>query len=116
MPEIPVKPLFYLALALAAAFALWALYHAITVGPKAEAKLARTQAGAAQQSGADAVNAVGAAGEREAAGEGLTRENSAAIHAAPGAQATVSAEVDGAGIAALCRRAAYRKDPRCARR
>jgi hypothetical protein len=113
MPTIPTRALLCLALALAAAFALWALWGAIRANPKAEARLARNQAQAAAQSGSDAVNTVGAAAEREAASDALTRDNEADIRRAPGAADPVSAEARGAGLAALCKRAAYRDDPRC---
>lgn len=112
-PWLTVRVLLYVALALAAIFAAWALYNAVTTNPKAEARLSRNQAQAAQESGSDAVNTVGQAGEREAASDALTRENEAAIRAAPGAADPVTAEARGAGIAALCKRAAYRDDPRC---
>lgn len=94
-------------------WALWAAYSALTAGPKAEARLGRNQATAASQSGSDAVNTVGKAGDREAASNDLTRTNEAAIRNAPGANDPVSAEARAAGITALCRRAAYKDDPRC---
>lgn len=93
--------------------ALWWLYSAITANPKAEARLARNQSEAASQSGADAVNTVGRAGEREAAGDALTRENDSAIRNAEGADAEVGAGVNDAGLQALCRRASHRDSARC---
>jgi hypothetical protein len=105
----------YVLAGLAAVAALWWLYSAITANPKAEARLSRNQAEAAAESGADAVNTVGEAGEREAAGDALTRENNQEIRNAPGADAPVSAEAGAAGLAALCRRRAYRDEPRCVR-
>jgi hypothetical protein len=115
MPQIPVRPLLYLAGVIAACLALWWLYSAWTANPKAEARLSRNQAAAAAESGSDAVNVVGEAGEREAASDALTRENEVDIRKAPGAADPVSAEARGAGLAALCRREAYRGDPRCVR-
>ena len=103
----------YILAGLAALGALWWLYSAITANPKAQARLGRNQAEAASQSGADAVNTVGAAGEREAAGDALTRDNDSAIRNAEGADAEVAAPVNDAGLAALCRRAAHRDSPRC---
>lgn len=110
---LTIRVALYIAGALAAAFALWALYSAVTANPKAEARLARNQSQAALESGSDAVNTVGKAGDREAAGDAVTRENDVAIRNAPGAADPVSAEARAAGIAALCRRAAYKDDPRC---
>lgn len=104
-----------LAVAIAALFALWWLYSAWTANPKAEARLSRNQAGAASESGSDAVNTVGAAADREAASDAVSRENERTIREAPGAADPVSAEARAAAIAALCKRAAYRDDPRCAR-
>lgn len=105
----------YIVTALAVIGALWWLYSAITANPKAEARLSRNQAQAASESGSDAVNVVGAAGEREAASDALTRSNEADIRNAPGSADPVSAEARAAGITALCKRAAYRNDPRCAK-
>jgi hypothetical protein len=105
----------YIGAALAAVAALWWLYSAITANPKAEARLAKNQAEAAAQSGADAVNTVAGAADREAAGDALTRSNEAEIRNAEGADAEVAAPVNDAGLAALCRRAAHRDSPRCVR-
>lgn len=99
--------------ALVIAAGYW-LYSAITANPKAEARLSRNQSEAAQQSGADAVNTVGQAGDREAGSADLSRTNEASIRAAPGGADPVTAEARAAGISALCKRAAYKDDPRCA--
>ena len=93
---------------------LWGGYRWLTADERTEARLSKNQAGAAVESGRDAVETVGAAAEREAAGEVLTRENEAAIRGAPGATDPVSAEARGAGLQALCKRQAYKDDPRCA--
>jgi hypothetical protein len=114
-PRIPLKLLLYIGGALAVVAALWWLYSAITANPKAEARLSRNQAQAASQSGSAAVNTIGKAGEREAAAADLTRSNEASIRNAPGAADPVSAEARSAGISALCKRAAYKDDPRCVR-
>jgi len=108
-----LKPIVWAALAVAVLLALWLGYRALTADARTEARLARNQAEAALESGRDAVEAVGEASERETASEALTRSNEAAIRAAPGAADPVSAEARGAGIAALCKRAAYKDDPRC---
>jgi hypothetical protein len=78
-----------------------------------EVKLAKDQAGAALQSGQDAVNTVGNRMDADAQGDALTRSSAATIDNAEGAKAPVAAPVRDAGIAALCRRAAYRDTPRC---
>lgn len=78
-----------------------------------QARVDASQAAAASNSAADAINTVSAAGGREAASEGLTRSNERDIRAAEGAGDKVKPGVDTAGRAALCRREAYRNDPRC---
>lgn len=106
----------YILAGLAALAALWWLYSAITANPKAEARLGRNQADAAAESGADAVNTVGRAADREAAIEELTRDNERSIRNAEGSDAEVAAPVRDAGLDALCRRAAYRNSLRCLER
>lgn len=113
MARLLAKPIVWIIGAIAFLLLLWALYSAITAKPKAEARLARNQAEAASQSGADAVNTVGRAGDREAAGDALTRSNDKDIRDAEGADATVAAPVRDAGLASLCKRRAYSRDPRC---
>lgn len=80
---------------------------------KTEIKLSKGQAGAAIASGSDAVQTVGNQAASETASDQVTRENADAIRKAKGADAPVSAAVRDAGIASLCRRAAYKRDPRC---
>lgn len=80
---------------------------------EAEARLNRNQRGAAIESGADAVTVIGNRMEIDAAGDATTRENDDAIRKADGAAAPVAAPVRNAGLASLCRRAAYRGDPKC---
>lgn len=80
---------------------------------KAQSKVDQAQAGAAENSAADAINAVSEAGKREAASEDLTRQNERDILAAPGAGDRVNAGVNAAGLQALCRREAYRNQERC---
>ena len=93
--------------------AVFWLYSFITARPEAEARLGKNQAEAAAQSGRDAVNTVGAAGEREATSADLTRENDRDIRNAEGADATVAAPARDAGLAALCRRATYQDTKQC---
>ncbi len=100
-------------IALAILAGLWWLYSYVTAAPKAEAKLGRNQAEAALQGGQDAVNTVGAAADREAASDALTRSNEVEIRNAQGADAVVAAPARDAGLRALCRRAAYHSDPKC---
>ena len=95
--------------------AVWWLYSTWTANPKAEARLGRNQASAASESGADAVNTVGRAGDREAGDDALTRSNEEDIRNAEGSDATVAPGARDAGLAALCRRRAYADDPRCVR-
>ena len=80
---------------------------------KTQAKLSTGQAGAAIQSGGDAANTIGNRMEADAASDLTTRENADAIRNAEGAGAPVAAAVRDAGLAGLCRRAAYSRDARC---
>ena len=80
---------------------------------KVGTKLATGQAGASLKSGADAVDTAGNVQGNEIAADAITRENDDAIHKAEGAGAPVAASVRNAGLASLCRRAAYRGDPKC---
>jgi hypothetical protein len=73
----------------------------------------RSQAEAAANSAADAIGTVARSGEAERASEDLTRTNEQQIRAAEGSNAAVNPAARDAGIAALCRRQAYRDDPRC---
>jgi predicted secreted protein len=79
----------------------------------AQTRVERSQAEAAANSAADAIGTVAASGEAERASEDLTRTNEQQIRAAEGSNAAVNPAARDAGIAALCRRAAYRNDPRC---
>lgn len=110
---LTLKVALYIGAGLAALAALWWLYSAITANPKAEARLAKEQAEAALESGRDAVETVGEAGEREAASEALTRDNERNIRDAEGADDEVAVPVNDAGLRSLCKRRAYRSDPRC---
>jgi hypothetical protein len=80
---------------------------------KTEIKLSKGQAGAAVASGSDAVQTTGNQAASETAADQVTRENADAIRHAEGADAPVTAAVRDAGLGALCRRAAYKDNPRC---
>ena len=79
----------------------------------AQGRLDAAQAEARANSAADAIATVARSGEATAASEELTRTNERDIRAAEGAGERVGAGVNAAGRAALCRRAAYRDDPKC---
>ncbi len=80
---------------------------------KTETKLATGQTGAALASGADAVDTVGETAAKQAEADALTQENADAIRNAKGADVPVSDDVHAAGMLALCKRAAYRREPKC---
>jgi hypothetical protein len=80
---------------------------------KAQSKVSSAQAGAAANSGADAVNTVQSVGSNQAESEELGRNNERDIRKATGADQKVGADVNAAGRAALCKRAAYRNEPMC---
>lgn len=75
----------------------------------AREKVATEQAGAAMQSGTDAVQTLGNQQANEIAADAVTRENDDAIHKADGATVQVAPAVRDAGLASLCRRASYRR-------
>lgn len=100
--------------------ALIALLFAVTLyqcdkrrNEKAQSKVDSAQSEAATNSAADAINTVSEAGQREAVSEELTRSNEREIRAAEGAAERVKPGVNYAGRSALCRREAYRNDPKC---
>lgn len=92
---------------------LWLNSCQSTRNAKTETRLNKGQAGAAVESGRDSVNTVGNRAATDAAGDTITRENDNAIRNADGASAPVADGVRDTGLASLCRRAAYRGDPRC---
>ena len=79
---------------------MWALYSSLTSGNRAkvEAKLNRNVAGAAVESGRDAVNVTGNAATRENASDRKVQDDHAKIDAAPDA-----GSADAAGADSLCR-------------
>ena len=80
---------------------------------RVETRLATGQAGAALASGQDAANSIGNRMDADAATDTVTRENDHAIRTAPGADAPVDPALRDAALRGLCRRAAYRHDPKC---
>ena len=110
---LTAQVLLRLGVAVAIMLALWGGYRLLTANPKAEANLARNQTEAAAESGSEAVNTVGKAADREAASDALTRDNERTIRDAEGSDATVAAPARDAGLASLCKRRAYSRDPRC---
>jgi len=91
---------------------LWNAWGAALTA-KTEAKLSGNQTAAALESGTDAVATVGQTHATEVTIDVITRENERAIREASGADAPVDPAVHGAGLAGLCRRAAYRGRPEC---
>ena len=81
----------------------------------AEKRVEQAQTSATVESARDAIATQGAVGETQAAGEELTRTNEKDIRNAKGADAAVDPAVRDAGLASLCRRAAYRASERCLR-
>lgn len=80
-----------------------------------QSRVERSQAQAASNSAADAIATVEASGAASRASEDLTRTNERDIRAAQGSGDKVNPAARDAGLAALCKRAAYREDPRCKR-
>ena len=80
---------------------------------EATARIEQGAARAAAGNGRDAVETVARAAERRDTSERMTRTNHKEIREAEGAEARVAAAVRDAGIDGLCRRDAYRDDPRC---
>lgn len=79
----------------------------------AQERVERSQAEAAANSAADAIGTVTGVGGNTAASEELGRTNERDIRAAEGASTKIGAGVNAAGRKALCKRAAYRNDPKC---
>lgn len=80
---------------------------------KVETHLAQDQASASLASGADAVNSTGIVEGNATSADIITKENHDAIQNAQGANVLVTPAVRDAGLASLCRRASYRRDPKC---
>lgn len=80
---------------------------------RAQSRVDNAQSEAASNSAADAINTVSEAGRRETASEDLTRDNEREIRGAEGAGERVKPGVNTAGLAALCKRQAYKDTERC---
>ena len=80
---------------------------------RTETRLAGGQASAAIASGQDSANMIGNRMSADAVEDSITRENHDAIQHAAGADAPVDPALRDAGLAGLCRRAAYRGNPQC---
>ena len=81
-----------------------------------ETRLSESQAEAVSDSAVDAIGSVGGLHSRDTRSDELTRENSNAIHNAPGADAPVDRRATDAGLDSLCRRPAYRGSEFCLQR
>lgn len=115
---IPRKIAAAIIAAVLVALLAWAAFHwwQSSVNSGAEARLATSQSHAITESAKDAIGATGAVSARSEAGDSITRDNDHAIRQAEGADAPVSHAVNDAGIAGLCKRRAYRCDPKCVQR
>ncbi|WP_447724654.1 hypothetical protein [Sphingomonas koreensis] len=98
-------------LVIAILFGLSQCERARTAGT--EAKVSKGQTDAAIESGSDAVDTLGNRSAADVTGDRISQENEDAIRKAEGANAPVAGPVRDAGLASLCRRAAYSRDPRC---
>lgn len=109
------KPIAWVIGAVIIAGLIWWLVTSLMGGKsaKVEAELNRNQAGAALESGKDAVGVVGGVGERASDADRITQENRDAIGKAKGADAAIEPEALDAGIRALCRRKAYQDSEVC---
>ena len=95
--------------------AVWWMVSSLTSGKAAEVKadLAENQAGAAFESGTDAVETVGRTIEYERHVDYITKETERVIREAPGADALVDPRLDSIARDRLCQRAAYSQHPDC---
>lgn len=79
----------------------------------AQSRVERSQGEAASNSAADAIGTVTRRGAEETASEDLTRQNERDIRAAEGSSERVKMPAHTAGLAALCKRQAYKDTERC---
>jgi hypothetical protein len=79
----------------------------------AESRLQREETKAVVESAKDAIATQARSQANERASEAMTQDNEKDIRNAQGAADPVNPAARDAGIAALCRRAAYRDSPRC---
>lgn len=80
---------------------------------RAQARVDAAQSEAATNSAADAIGTVTRRGTEETASESLTRDNERDIRSAEGAGERVNMGAHTAGLAALCKRQAYKDTERC---
>jgi hypothetical protein len=80
---------------------------------RVQGRVDTAQHDAGVNSAADAINTVSAADARERASEDLSRRNEEEIRNAEGSNGAVSPAARDAGLRSLCRRAAYRDNPKC---
>lgn len=114
--ETTAKVVFWIALALLVLIVLGVAKCSYDRTAETRIDISEGQAGAARDSGADAVNTVGEQTGRENDTDRVTEENDNEIRNAEGAADPVAPGVRDAGLNSLCRRAAYRDDPRCLQR
>ncbi len=81
---------------------------------RAQGRMNTGQAGAAQETGRDAIGTISNRAATDAEGEALSRDNADKIRAAPDA-GTRAPGADFAGRTALCKRPSYVNTPQCAR-
>jgi Flp pilus assembly protein TadB len=115
LEQLGAKAIAIIVAVAAAIFIIWAAFHFYEKSRSqgAQARVERSQADAAANSGADAVGTVARSGEAAAASEEMTRENEQQIRNAKGANDPVSDASTAAGKAAYCKRDAYKDKPYC---
>jgi Flp pilus assembly protein TadB len=79
----------------------------------AQSRVDKAQTGAVVESAKDAIATQGRQQRDFEASEDLTKQNTKEITNAKGADIQIAPDVSAAGLASLCRRAAYRDHPRC---
>jgi hypothetical protein len=116
--RVPLPPGGWIAAAIAAVMILGIVFFLVLAWDASRRAAGEARVGAAMgeargKSAAEAVETVAAGAARDAATDDITRENADAIHRAPGADQAVHPDVHRAGLASLCRRAAYRGSEQC---
>lgn len=96
----------------AVAWGGWTIWQRATTA-ETKARIEATKSDNAIKSGADAANTVGTRAQIDVSIDAITRQNTDAIRNLHGASAPIDSTLNRAGIAGLCRYAAYRNDPRC---
>jgi len=118
IPVLQLKPVTWVISAGAALALILLTLHSCQNASQAgrEAGLSAQTSKAALGSGKDAVGVVWGVSGRVEDSDAITRENDRAIHAAPGANLALPADVAAAGRAGLCQRRAYRCSRECVQR